>query len=142
MEPWTYKWSVGSLRRQRKHSLNHELPKWTVGHSNGVWTYKRNVGRLRRQRKRSLNLELPKWSVGRPNRTLDAQMERGTFAQATKTLLKRCIAATTFLSNTVWTCRFQHLKDQNVCHRTNFIAMAFGPNTVWIYEIKDPRISG
>ena len=53
------------------------------------WTYKRNVGRLRMQRKRSLNLELSKWSVGRPNGTLDAQMERGTFAQAAKTLLKR-----------------------------------------------------
>ena len=53
------------------------------------WTYKRNVGRLRRQRKFSLNFGLSKWSVGRPNGTLDAQMERGTFAQAAKTLLKR-----------------------------------------------------
>ena len=67
MEPWTYKWSVGSLRRQRKHSLNHELRKWSVGRSNGALDVQQNDGRLRRQRKRSLNLELPKWSVGRPN---------------------------------------------------------------------------
>ena len=59
------------------------------------WTYKRNVGRSRRQRKRSLNLELPKWSVGCPNGTLDAQMERGTFAQAAKTLLT-CFYQTLF----------------------------------------------
>ena len=36
MEPWTYKRNVGRLRRQRKRSLNLELPKWSVGRPNGT----------------------------------------------------------------------------------------------------------
>ena len=60
MEAWTYKRNVGRLRRQRKRSLNLELPKWSVGRPNEAWAPKWSVGRLRMERKRSLNVALPR----------------------------------------------------------------------------------
>ena len=60
MEPWTYNRNVGRLRRQRKRSLNLELPKWSVGRPNEAWAPKWSVGRLRMERKRSLNVALPR----------------------------------------------------------------------------------